>query len=407
MHSTWRTTILAALLVFWSGCDRDSDQGPDPVPDQTDGRMTIVNDEDKLAQRMTLRDVPVLIDTTLRKTSERAAFSMKLLAEIEPPTVAGTTLQATSVSMDGNFAYVSYAVAGSASIGGVDVVQVKGGKNASIRSSVTFTDTDVNAVSFSDATIFLAEATNNPAFDPLTAVTERIPCSGGKLTLSGSTRRPVSSFVSTGTFASGGTLFLTTGNSGYLYRFNALTMAVIDSMSLSDARWVDADATYIAVVQGTPGRVSVLNRSTGALIATHSFAGATVAESKSTVRILGGKALIAAGDGGVKIMNLASGTIVGSLPQLTVPGLSSSVTVTNAVDGSGEYVYMSNGEGGVSVARSSVNLTDYSGDSPVTLTSLGQLQFSSLQSVNHVAFDGEILVIASGLGGIKIVGVTY
>jgi outer membrane protein assembly factor BamB len=398
---------VVASAVLWIGCDNSSDTGDSAVPDQSDGRMTIVNDEAKLAQRLTLAAESVPIDTTIKKTSARVAFSLTLEAEIQPPTVNGTKLQATSVALDGNFAYVTYAVAGSAALGGVDIIQVKGGKNASIRSSVTFTDTDVNAVSYFNNAIYLAEATNNPSFDPLTAVAEMIPCSGNKLSLSGSLRRPVASFVATGALASNGTFYLTTGNTGFLYRLNASTLAVLDSAALSDARGVAVDASRIAVVQGTPGRLAVFDRTTGARSTTHTFEGASIAESKSTVRVLGGKAIIAAGDGGVKIMNLATGSVVGSLPQLNVPGLSAAVTVTNAVDASSEYLYISNGEGGVSVARASRNLSDDSGNAAITLTSLGRLQFGSLQSVNHVAFDGEILLIASGLGGVKVVKARY
>ncbi len=403
-HVTHYLLILG--LAFWVGCDRNTDPGQ-PEPDQTDGRMTIVNDEARLAARLTVRSDNISIDPSLRKSSARQAFTLKLVADIAPPSVGGTTLQATSVALDGNFAFISYAVAGSQAIGGVDVVQVKGGKNASIKSSVTFTDTDVNAVSTDGTSIFLAEATNNPAFDPLTAVAEKIPSNGGKLSLSGSIRRPVSSFVATSSTVNTGTLYFTTGNTGHFYRFNATTMAVTDSFALTDARWVDVDNTSIVVVQGTPGRLSVFNKSSGALTATYNFLGGTIPESKSTVRIIGGKALVAAGDGGVGLINLATGSSVGSLPRVTVTGLDPSVTVTNAVDASGTYVFMSNGEAGIYVAQASQNLADMSGDTPLTLTTLGKLQFSSLQSVNHVAYDGSTLVIASGLGGVKVVDVTF
>lgn len=406
MRTQWTYSLLILGLLLSAGCDRETEPAQSE-PDQSDGRMTIVNDEARLAARLTIRNENVNIAPSLGKSSARQAFNLKLVAEIAPPSVGGTTLQATSVALDGNFAFISYAVAGSQAIGGVDVVQVKGGKNASIKSSVTFTDTDVNAVTTDGAFIFLAEATNNPAFDPLTAVAEKIPSNGGKLTLSGSVRRPVSSFVATSSAVNAGTLYVTTGNTGHLYRFNATTLAVTDSFALADARWVDADNTSIVVVQGTPGRLSVFNTSSGALTATYSFAGATIPESKSTVRIIGGKALIAAGDGGVRLINLATGTSVGSLPRVTVAGLDPSVTVTNAVGASGTYVFMSNGEAGIYVAQASQDLANMSGDTPLTLTTLGKLQFSSLQSVNHVAYDGSTLVIASGLGGVKVVDVTF
>ena len=82
-------------------------------------------------------------------------------------------------------------------------------------------------------------------------------------------------------------------------------------------------------------------------------------------------------------------------------------SVTNAVDASGQYVYISNGEAGVYVAQASQALENLSGDTPISLTVLGKLRFSSQQSVNHVAFNGSTLVVASGLGGVKIVTVRY
>jgi hypothetical protein len=92
---------------------------------------------------------------------------------------------------------------------------------------------------------------------------------------------------------------------------------------------------------------------------------------------------------------------------LVVPGLDPGRSVTNAVDGARRHLFISNGEAGVYVAESSATLEDLTGSSPITLTMLGKLQFDRLQSVNHVAFDGEFLVVAAGLGGVKIVAVSY
>jgi hypothetical protein len=83
------------------------------------------------------------------------------------------------------------------------------------------------------------------------------------------------------------------------------------------------------------------------------------------------------------------------------------VTVTNAVAGAGQYIYISNGEAGVYVAKASQLLETDNGDAPITLTVLGQLKFSKLQSVNHVAFNGSTLVVASGTGGVRIVTVSF
>ncbi len=406
MQTTGRILMLFSVFVLWTGCERDSDQGPTSEPDQTDGRMTIVTDEARLAERVTDDEVDINIDTTLAKTSAPIAFRLTLRSTVTPPTVGGQKLQATSVTLDNNYAIVSYAMAGSPAIGGIDVIDISSSTKPKIKSSATFTDTDVNAAVYSSNVVYLAEATNNPAFDPYTAIVEKISCNNGKLTLTGSVRRRLSSFVATSTHVSGTTLYVTTGNSGYLYRLQTSTMAVVDSVALDDARWVHTDNSNIVVVQGTPGRLNVRNKTSGAQTASFSFTGANIAESKSTVQVIGGKALIAAGNGGVELIDLATGTVVGSLSRVVVSGLDSSVTVTNAVSGSGQYVYSSNGEAGIYVARASQSLSNSTGTTPITLTNLGKLQFSNLQSVNHVAIDGSNLIIASGLGGTRIVRMT-
>ncbi len=399
---------LAAGIVL-SGCEKSS--GPTDttsVPDQTDGRITIINDETRLAARVTVSDATISIDTTLRKTGRTARFSMKLTATIAPPTVGGQTLQATSVVFDGNYAYVSYNMQGSSAIGAIDVIQIKSVKNATLRSEATFTDTDVSSVFYSNNTMYLAEATSNPAYTS-PAVIEAIAIKSGKLDLTSNFRRMLSSYAATSVRVASGKVYVTTGNNGGLYTLTQNDTLTVEAFTpLTDARWVDGDATHVVVAQGgNPGQLAVLNPATGAVISTFSVSGMTIPESKSTVRVIGGKALVAAGDGGIQLLDLASGTVVGSIPRTTVAGLDPSVTVTNAADATGPFIYISNGEAGVYVAEASQNLEDMSGTALISLNVLGKLQFSNLQSVNHVAYDGSTLAVAAGLGGTKFVTVSF
>ena len=389
------------------GCDKkESPTSNVGIPDQSNGRITIVNDEDKLNGRLTeLSDTIPVVKGTLAKTATPNAVQLVLQAEIDPPTVNGQKLQATSVSLDGNFAYISYNLRGDVYGGAVDIVQIKGGKSVTIRSSVSFNDTKVSAVFFDPVTlnVYLAEASGDGTLAS-PALVEKIGTSGNKLSLSSTLKTVLSSYVTTSVLAKNGKVFATTGNTGGLYTLTKDSLKQLSYIPISDARWVDVDANYISVVQGG-GKLSVLNAVTGTLINTYNFTGTSIPESKSTVQIIGGKALIAAGDGGVVLMNLATGKVLGSIPRTIVGGLDSSVTVTNAAAASGEYVYLSNGEAGVYQAKSGQDLTSLTGDTNISLTIQGKLQFKSLQSVNHVAFDGETLVIASGLGGVKIVKV--
>ncbi len=409
MNRLFFPTLALATGITLIGCDKSS--GPTEstsIPDQTNGRITIVNDEAKLAARVTVSDETIAIDTTLRKTGRTAAFSMKLTATIAPPTVGGQVLQATSVVFDGVYAYVSYNMQGNAAIGAIDVIQIKSVKNATLRSEATFTDTDVSSVFYSNNTMYLAEATSNSTFTS-PAVIEAIAIKSGKLDLTNNFRRMLSSYAATSVRVAGGKVYVTTGNSGGLYTLTQNDTLTVESfMPLTDARWVDGDATHLVIAQGgTSGQLTVLNPTTGSVLNTFTVSGMTIPESKSTVRVIGGKALVAAGDGGVQLLDLASGTVVGSIPRTVVAGLDPSVTVTNAADANGPFIYISNGEAGVYVAEASQNLEDNTGTAPINLNVLGKLQFSNLQSVNHVAYDGSTLAVAAGLGGTKFVTVSF
>jgi len=399
-------TKLIVALAFAAGCAKDNPVGaPQEFPDQTNGRITVVNNEATLAARMTLRAVDVPIDPgQFGKVAAPLAFSLTEIANIASPVVGGRILQATSVVLDHKNAYVSYNMAGSDCVGAIDVIQLRSYANPVLRSEATFTDTDVSSVCSDGSFVYLATATSNPSFASPSFV-EAIGIQGGKLDLSEDAGRVLTSYVATSVAVSNGKVYVTTGNTGGMYTLSGEALGISSFVPLADARWVDCDGRNVVVAQGTPGRITVFDQATGALKNTFAFNGANIAESKSTARLIGGKALIAAGDGGVQVMNLADGRIVGSLPRLIVAGLDPARSVTNAVDGANHKLFISNGEAGVYVAESSVTLEDQTGSSSIPLTMLGQLRFANLQSVNHVAFDGEFLVVAAGLGGVKVVRV--
>jgi hypothetical protein len=91
-----------------------------------------------------------------------------------------------------------------------------------------------------------------------------------------------------------------------------------------------------------------------------------------------------------------------------VLGLPRDVVVTNAVSAEGDLLFISNGEAGVYVAQV-INTTfdqDW-GETRHTINVLGKLQFGPMESVNHVAYQDGLLIVASGLGGLKVVRLSY
>ena len=182
-------------------------------------------------------------------------------------------------------------------------------------------------------------------------------------------------------------------------------MEPLGHIELPDARWVDIEGDNVVVVQGTPGRVSVLDKTKLTLADAFTFDGADIPESKSTVQVIGGRAFIAAGTGGAQVVDLKTGEVLARVPMPVVDGLDPASTVTNAISADGGLVFISNGEAGVYVAQAPKSFKKTDSNEPLELALLGKLEFQNLQSVNHVEYRGNVLFVAAGLGGLKIVKV--
>jgi len=407
--TTGRPWVPCLALCLLS-CSGDSITAVPNPGNLTDGRTTITNEPGDLAGRVTyFQDVPIPIVSGSGGMPGPAAappqgFSLDLVAEVSPPVVDGTTLQATSVEIQGNFAIVGYNVRGAEYLGGIDVFNITNKKRPVLESEAIFDDSDVNAVFVDNGNVFAAEATGDVSF-PYPSVCEILTLQGHNLILEGNQRAPLASFAGTGVFAEDSRIYTTAGDQGGLTVLDRDTLEPVAQMALTDARGVYAGGGRVAVVQGTPGRLSVFDEATLAPPATYTFPGADIPESKSTVQILGGKALVAAGPAGVQILSLATGAVVGAVPRPDPAslGLDPSVVVTNAVAADGDLIFISNGEAGVYVARAAVSFVLSGSDTPQDITTLGRLQFDDLQSANHVAFKNDYLIVAAGLGGLKIV----
>jgi len=335
------------------------------------------------------------------------SFSLRLTAEVLPPTLDGKVLQATSIAMNNNKALVSYNMRGAEYLGGIDVFLISNEKNVFLKSEALFNNADVNSVTFNDGYVYTAEATGDGAF-PYPAVCEVLGLlQGVNLVLEGNQRAPLTSYAGTSAVFWGSRVYTTSGDNGALSVFDSASLALQDSFDLHDARWVDVNDGKVVVVQGTPGQISVYDEATMVLENAFPFEGANIAESKSTVQVIGGKAIIAAGDNGVQVLSLATGNVLGyvSLPDNNVLGLPRDVVVTNAVSAEGDLLFISNGEAGVYVAQVLNTTFDqvWNETTPPAITVLGKLRFSALQSVNHVAYKDGLLIVASGLGGLKVV----
>jgi hypothetical protein len=236
--------VLSAVTLLQLGCD-DS-LGPLDEGTLADERISITNDEAVLDARVRCLDehVPYLdedvpVDQTTDETGQLAlarlaqrparAFSLRLVAEVSPPSIDGQVLQATSIAMRGEGAVVSYAMRGEPYLGAIDVFHTSRRSTPRLRSQTLFRDTDIHAVSLHEDHVYIAEATADPTY-PYPAVLEVIRLLDGRL--------------------------VRDGNDGALSVFDRPTLTMTNSVPLHDARWVDVVDGKVVVVQGTPGRLS-------------------------------------------------------------------------------------------------------------------------------------------------------
>ena len=404
--------VLAGIAVLTfaltAGCEKST--GPSTTDDvlQND-RMTVTNDEAAFSDRVEyFDDLDIPVDSTVlpqgAMAKRSAKFSLKQRAQVKPPKSGGITLQATHVALDGNYAYVSFNVQGETYLGGVEVFDVSNVRRPRLISQGIFNTTDVSAVSYANGKVYLAEATSDTGFVYPAAV-EEIALSHNKLTLT-SRRTGVMSYVATDAKVSGSKVFVTSGSGGAgvggLSILDVSTFEVTSTDPFLDARSVALGQSSVAVMQGTPARLRLYDASSGSFVQEIFAGGANIPESKSTVVVASTRAFVAAGDEGLKVVDLGTGNIVDSLARVTVRNLDPSVTVTNAASVDGDLVFMANGEAGVYVAEAAFDLETTPSGKP-KLKNLGQLNFGSLQSANFVASSNSILFVAAGTGGLKIV----
>ena len=407
-----QTLTVSALTFVQLSCG----DGVAPVVEpgnQSNDRITITNDETQLDGRVRYVDADVAIVSAAapeamaasgRAASPLRAFSLRLRAEVSPPVVDGQVVQATAIAMRGDRATVSYNMRGAQYLGAIDVFNISDKSRPKLRSEALFNDTDINSVAIDGGNVYIAAATSDPAY-AYPAVLEVIKLRTGKLVLEGNQRTPLTSFAATSVVIPTSTIYATSGNTGALTAIDQGTLTLTGSIDLHDARWVDVAGGKVVVLQGTPGQISVFDEQTLMLLGQYPFTGADIPESKSTVEVVGGKAFIAAGTGGVQILSVNTGAVVGNvpLPDAAALGLDPSVVVTNAVAVDDDLLFISNGEAGVYVAQASQPFDQTGSEQQQQITLLGRLQFADLQSVNHVAFKNNYLIIASGLGGLKTV----
>jgi len=436
MRSTSR--LLIALLVVVAACS-DSPTAPSLPPGESRAAVSVVTDTVALSTLVTsggdaviaiIEEPPAtVVGAALRDGPGLAAnleddIELKLEASVAPPVVNGQTLQATDVAFtqsgrgrSDRYAYVTYAMRGEATLGAVDVFQITGGDDAKLRSRVLFTDADVYSVAVDDDRLYLATSSSDPRFSER-AVLEVVQLDrDGRLPSTyTSLRYQLPSFAATAVHLQNGKVWVVSGtggpNTGGLSVFRASDMSLLATVTLDDARGVggSTESGVVVVAQGTPGRTNVFSQTSharlGSVIAS---GGAATPEARGDVTVDGNWAFVAASEGGTRILRVSTtgGVLRVSLPAPVVSGIAADLRTVNGVTtfsrGDEAWIFTANGEAGVYAYYS--NYPDVSSTGTPSVSLMGRLAFPASISANFARADsdGEWLVVASGLGGLRLI----
>lgn len=405
--------IFLSMLLVATACKEDELITPPVSEITTIENIVIKNNAAELTRRLSRRNVVVemipeyLPENNLKSTAEvkdlRSNFVFKLKAEVDPPEHEGRTLMATHVFIDEHFAFVTYNIRGEEFGGALEIFDVRDLDNPQILSQVIFPESDINSVHYDKGKVYLVGATSNveelgfkdPASFKVLSVNPNMQI------LSLDTIIDVPSFSANGIYVSKDRIYITSGDTGGLTILDK-DYKLVRSESIPDARSVTANDDFVYVLSGQPGTLSVFNKTNSQFLNTTQIGGANTPHSKSEISATDEYLFAALNEEGLRMVNLNTTprTIRQQIPRPeTPPGDIDANHVTNSVSFNHPLLFIGNGHSGVSVGE----LVSKQNDQIVLK---GQMVFEDKTSTNFVQSRGNVVFVASGLGGLKILSIS-
>lgn len=313
-------------------------------------------------------------------------MGLRLIATVDSPVVDGTTLQATDVRFVGDRVYATYGVRGETFLGALQVIDVADVEQPRVEAEAIFPSTDLAKLAGAGSRLLVA------AQDQLQGGTlELFELGGGSFSFERSLT--TGSYASTYVTLEGYDAYVSYGDAGGgIVRFDLSGDEPLraEELSVEDARWAQPlPGGRMAAVAGTPSRLVRLEApgaagpraQTVAMIAGASVGAPTWAERREDLLFL------SSDEAGLLIYDLRDLSRLGQLPttgNANGPAL--------ALDG--RVAILANGEEGLVVA----DVLDPS--DPRTLATIDVVDDAG--SANAVAVRGELIALADGLGGVKL-----
>jgi hypothetical protein len=327
-----------------------------------------------------------------------------LVGELLPPEVDGHRVQANDIDLDPTTrtAVIGYNMAGDVFAGAMQVVDFRDAARPVLLAEVLFHDADVSAVLKKGTFYYAGLACGDPTLPTPAVLREFRQFTAGF----GSTGQwlQLPSWAVTDLASTGNAVVAACGAAnGALVHVDRTTMRAVASVSEIDARAVCFDAS--GDLLGACGTGMLVRRALPDLAerARASIVGYGQAGAKGTIEAAGGRVFLGAGDGGFQVRDL-DGNLLEALDNRSFENAWANLAVTNAASVRGNLAFVAAGALGVQVVdlgRWTPGVDPNGGGSGLVV--LGEIDFGDDVSSNMVKARSDILLVAGGLGGVKLV----
>lgn len=401
--------LFIALLFLYS-CEKERGSDDSIVGDEI-GNLIVNNDKVSLNQRISSRSEVMRVSpvaqsglksaTEMERVDLTKNYTFKLVAEVAPPEYNGFTLQATHVKIIDHYAFVTYNTKGDKYLGGLEIFDVSDVTSPQIIWHAVFPNADVSAVDYYNNKLYIVGATNpdEKGYDMTSpAFLEVLSLNDAHSIQQVDSIVDISSYVGTGVGVCSSGVFTTSGSNGGVSFFNHELKRIYEN-TMSDARDLALTCTDLFVLQGQPGIVNHYALADNVLVSSLVVANNLQSEAKSGIAATDKYIFAALNYEGMSVYN-ANGTLKQKIAAPVTPeGKDPENFVTNSVSVNNDLVLMANGEAGIYIGGMIESKDD-------EIVLLGSVTFGESQSSNYVESKDNVIFVATGTGGLKILAIS-
>ncbi|NNE01576.1 MAG: hypothetical protein HKN52_00290, partial [Eudoraea sp.] len=330
--------------------------------------------------------------STAKEADIAGDHPITLVAQVNPPNYGGTTLTASHVHVDGDFAYVSYNVAGEDYLGAIDIVDIADPNKPAVTSRLVYTNADINALQYSDGYVYAVGGVDaTQSFNATSnSFIAKIEVNAGVMNVSSGILygyQPGDN--ATDVHVDKNEVYVTSGKDGSITIYDAKDFDVKKEELFSDLRSLAFFDNRVALLDASLG-IRILDdnlKIKGEIPISSDFGLYT----KRTIDFEEDKIVVAEGTNGVGVYSYSSGNRLQYLPISIDPNRPpEGDIVNNAVAINKDIIMMANGGAGLSLCE----------DKGAEAEPYGVIQIDG--SINYVQTKGDYVFAASGQQGLQI-----